>query len=67
MIKEGDFVRIKDKHAFEIGPMLHYGHCVEIDGDCIKINFDRGYGHDSFVWVEASRFETIGRLLLENI
>ena len=60
MIKEGDFVRVKDKSAFEISPILHYGHCVEVDGDFIKINFNRRYGHDSFMWVETCKFESIG-------
>lgn len=59
MIKYGDFVRVKYEYAFEISPILHYGHCVEVDGDFIKINFDRRYGHDSFIWADARKFEKI--------
>lgn len=59
MIKQGDFVRIKEKYAFEENPLFHYGHCVEVDGGDIKLNWDRRYGHDSFIWVKANKYEKV--------
>lgn len=59
LVKENDFIRVKEKYAFEIPPNLHYGHCVEVDGDMIKINWDRRYGHDSSVWVERKKYEVV--------
>ena len=59
-MKIGNFVRVKTEYAFEIHPLLHYGEIVDIDlqGD-IKINFDRRYNHDSFVWVDSKMYEVI--------
>ena len=59
-MKVGDFVRVKEKYAFEIHPILHYGQVVDIGlKEDIKINFDRRYGHDSFTWVDMDMYEVI--------
>lgn len=59
-MKIEDFVRIKEEYAFNVHPLLHYGQIVDIGlKEDIKINIDRRYTHDSFVWVNSDMYEAI--------
>lgn len=63
-MRSGDFVRVKDDHAFDIARSKHYGEVIDTNINVfgqkeIHLKTDMCNTHDSTFWIEEEYYEKI--------